>query len=339
MSRREVRVIDMHVNDFWLASGHHMLDRDQNGWLRPTAEFLKLYLARPEVVPPSEAGAAERALHAALLSDPWRPVDKAEIDAVADVDARENWHHLIAFRDQLSRSGSLEAAYIALASQKTAIPPIFLDHLVQLILRNILDRCGDAVVLRAAELLFRPQRVTVHDGSLLAADREHVTASEGSPLVAMLGPDIEVLSSDNAADYWRRSDRFDFALDLTAQRRGIAALGDVIARWITHLLLIDVGVKPVAEFRSVALSWYVGLDVDGTKIGDALWQDQCIDETTEARVVGLFELTFDDAGAVIERMMEEPVYLILAMTPDGELRLKPQNLVTGLPLRAPRKLA
>jgi hypothetical protein len=38
-------------------------------------------------------------------------------------------------------------------------------------------------------------------------------------------------------------------------------------------------------------------------------------------------------------MMDEPVYLILAMTPDGELRLKPQNLVTGLPLRTPRKMA
>jgi hypothetical protein len=329
----------MQVNDFWLASGHHMLDRDENGRLRPTAEFLKLYLARPEIVPPPEACAAERALHAALLADPWRPVDKVETEALADTDARENWHHLIAFRDQLSRSGSLEAAYIAFASQNSAVPPIFLDHLVQLILRNILDQCNDALVLRAAELFFRPQRVTVIEGSLLVADRAHIAVSESSPLVAMLGPNIEILSSDNAVDYWRRSDRFDFALDLTAQRRGIAVLGNVIARWIKHLLLIDVDVKPVAEFRSMAFSWYVGLDADGTKIGDALWQDQPIDEPTESRIVGLFRLTFDDTGAVIERMMDEPVYLILAMTPDGELRLKPQNLVTGLPLRASRKIA
>jgi hypothetical protein len=329
----------MQVSDFWLASGHHMLDRDKNGRLRPTAEFLKLYLARPEIVPPSEACAAERALHAALLADPWRPVDKVETEGLADTDARENWHHLIAFRDQLSRSGSLEAAYIAFASQNTTVPPIFLDHLVQLILRNILDQCNDTFVLRAAELFFRSQRVTVLEGSVLVADREHIAVSENSPLVAMLGPNIEILSSDNAVDYWRRSDRFDFALDLTAQRRGIAVLGNVIARWIKHLLLIDVDVKPVAEFRSMAFSWYVGLDADGTKIGDALWQDQPIDEPTESRIVGLFRLTFDDTGAVIERMMDEPVYLILAMTPDGELRLKPQNLVTGLPLRASRKIA
>jgi hypothetical protein len=29
----------------------------------------------------------------------------------------------------------------------------------------------------------------------------------------------------------------------------------------------------------------------------------------------------------------EPVYLILAMTPDRIIRMKPQNLVTGLPVK------
>ena len=29
----------------------------------------------------------------------------------------------------------------------------------------------------------------------------------------------------------------------------------------------------------------------------------------------------------------EPVYLILAMTPDRKLRMKPQNLLTGLPIK------
>ena len=44
-----------------------MLDRDVNGWLRPTAEFLKLYLARPEIVPPPEACAANRLTRGAAL--------------------------------------------------------------------------------------------------------------------------------------------------------------------------------------------------------------------------------------------------------------------------------
>src|SRR6202007_2585727 len=48
--------------DFWLSCGHHLLDRDAAGRLLVTDEFLKVYLARPELVPPPEACAAERAL-------------------------------------------------------------------------------------------------------------------------------------------------------------------------------------------------------------------------------------------------------------------------------------
>ena len=191
--------------------------------------------------------------------------------------------------------------------------------------------------MRAAELFFRPQRMTLHEGSLLAADREHIAkVGEFAPRRDARAKYRGPFSRRYLINCRHRSDRFDFALDLTARRRGIDALAYVIARWIMHLLLIEVDVKPLTEFHSVAFSWYVGLDADGTKIGDALWRDRSIDETTAGRVVvGLFRLTLADAGAVIERMMDEPVSLILAMTPDGELRLKPQNLVTGLPLRAP----
>ena len=166
------------------------------------------------------------------------------------------------------------------------VPPIFLDQLVHLILRNALDQCDDAYMLRAAELFFRPQRLTVHDGSLLAADEEHIDANATavSPLVAMFGlpagPEIEVLSDDNASDYWDRSDRFDLALDLTAGRRGLAALGTVIVRWVKHLLDIDIMVEPLNELRDTALAWYVGLDANGTKIGDALWNGTEIDDAT-----------------------------------------------------------
>ena len=41
--------------DLWVSSGHHLLDRDDDGRLRITDEFLKAYLARPEIVPPDEA--------------------------------------------------------------------------------------------------------------------------------------------------------------------------------------------------------------------------------------------------------------------------------------------
>ena len=60
------------ARDFWLSCGHHLLDRDADGGLLVTDEFLKAYLARPEIAPPAEACAAERALHGALLADPRR---------------------------------------------------------------------------------------------------------------------------------------------------------------------------------------------------------------------------------------------------------------------------
>ena len=326
------------MQDFWLSCGHHLLDRDRNGRLRVTEEFMKLYLARPELIPPPDACAVERDLQAALLSDPWRPVAAREIDAIAEADARENWGYLIRLRDQLAGHDTLEASYTDLVRRNIALPPIFVDQLTHVILRNALDRCEDAYALRAAELFFRPQRLTVHEGALLAADQEFVDAGGGaSPLAAMLGlpeqRDVEVLSDANAAGYWERSDRFDLALDLTAGRRGLAALGTVIAHWVKHLLDIDVVVEPLDELRDVVLAWYVGLDANGTRIGDALWKGTEIDEATRGRVVGLFRLTFRDTDAVIERMAGEPVYLILAMAPDRVLRMKPQNLLNGLPVR------
>jgi hypothetical protein len=327
------------MRDFWLSCGHHLLDRDRNGRLRVTDEFMKLYLARPELVPPPDACGVERSLQAAFLADPWRPVAPVEIDAIADADARENWRYLIALRDQLAIHRTLEATYTTLVRENIQLPPIFVDQLTHLILRNALDRCQDGYALRAAELFFRPQRLTLHEGALLAADQEYVDASGrgASPLAAMLGlpeqPDIEVLSDANAASYWERSDRFDLALDLTVGRRGLAGLATVIARWIKHLLDIDVVVEPLDALRDVVLAWYVGLDANGTRIGDALWNGVEIDEATRGRIVGLFRLTFGDAEVVIERMADQPVHLILAMAPDRVLRMKPQNLLNGLPIR------
>jgi len=60
--------------DFWLSCGHHLLDRDDGGGLLVTDEFLKAYLARPELAPPQTACVAERTLHAAMLGNPHRPV-------------------------------------------------------------------------------------------------------------------------------------------------------------------------------------------------------------------------------------------------------------------------
>src|SRR4029450_12329025 len=149
------------------------------------------------------------------------------------------------------------------------------------ILRNILDECDDPFVLRAAEMFFREQRMTVHEGSLIAADEETIAGigdTPLSPLVSMMGlptaAAIDVMTEDNAQSYWERSDRFDMALDLTAGRRGLTALGQVVARWVSHLMSVEIDLEPLTEVRNINLTWYVGLDADGSKVGDALWNGE-----------------------------------------------------------------
>jgi uncharacterized protein DUF6352 len=329
------------MRDFWLSCGHHLTDRDEGGGLVVTDEFLKAYLARPELAPPPEACVVERTLHAALMAAPRRAVGQGEIAAMADADARENWQVAIAFRDHLIAHRTLEAAYLALARNGlSGTPMLFINQLVHLILRNALDRCEDPFVLRAAEMMFRPQVVTVHEGSLIAADEETVTGTNAaavSPLVSMLGlpasGEIAVLNEDNAASYWERSDRFDMALDLTAGRRGHAALGEACVRLVRHLLAVDIDIEPIVEARDVHLSWYVGLDAEGTRIGDMLWNGEALDTASAERIVGLYRLAFTDDGVVDPKVAGEPVYLILAMTAERVVRMKPQNLMTGLPIR------
>jgi len=325
------------MRDFWLSCGHHLLDRDEGGGLILTDEFLKAYLARPELAPPPGACIPERTLHAALLLNPRRPVVPAEIARIADADARENWRLMAAFRDRLVAHKTVEGAYLDLVRGGVGdTPPLFLNQIVHVILRNLLDGCDDPFVLRAAEMFFRPQRLGVHQGSLIAADEERVAGIPVSPLVAMLGLEtgatVDVLNDENAQAYWERSDRFDMAIDLTAGRRGIAALGEAIERWIAHLLCVKVAVKPLIEAIDVDLAWYVGLDAEGTAIGDALWNGDDLDQAARERIVGLYRLTFADGEFAHDAASGKPVYLILAMSPDRMLRMKPQNLLTGLPI-------
>src|SRR5215471_15036272 len=328
------------MNDFWLSCGHHLLDRDRGGGLIVTDDFLKAYLARRELAPPREGCVVERTLHAALLADPRRAVDASDIAAISDADARENWAVMLAWRDLLIAHRTIEAAYLHLVRAGVGkTPPLFVNQLVHVILRNLLDGCDDPFVLRAAELLFRPQRLTTHGGSLIAADDELIAGASphSSPLVSMLGlpanAEIDVLNDDNAATYWARSDRFDTALDLTVGRRGLAALGDVIVRWLTHLLALDSRIEPLAALRGVDFIWYVGLDAQATTIGDALWSGEELDPAAQSRLIGLYRLSVVAPALVLEAASGAPIYLLLAMTPDGLLRMKPQNLITGLPIR------
>ncbi|MGX1170540.1 hypothetical protein AB7M16_006806 [Bradyrhizobium sp. USDA 372] len=329
------------MNDFWIACGHHLLDRDEGGGLRVTDEFLKAYFARPELMPPDEACPVERRLHRELLADPRQAVSAAEIAAILDADARENWQFVLAFRDLLLRHPTLEAAYLAwVRSGANDLPPLFVNQLVHVILRNALDGCDDPFVLRAAELFFRTQRVLPHEHALLLGDEEVVGGRSPTPvlsLMSMLGATtdavVEVLGEENSEEYWHRSDQFDMALDLTADGRGPVALAQAMTRWVSHLLGIDVVIEPLRALHEAKLAWYVGLDVDATRRGDRLWHGEELGEREADRVLALFRLTFADSSRALDEVGDEPVYLILSMTADQKLRMKPQNLLTGLPVK------
>jgi hypothetical protein len=326
--------------EFWVSSGHHLTQRRPDGRLAVTDALLLAYIARPELTPPPEACAAEVTLYKAMLEAPRRVVETAEVAAIDDPDARENWQVLLDFREHLLACDSVETAYLSLVlSHSQGIPHLFLQQLAHLILRNALDGCDDPHVLRAGELFFRPQKAGVHDGSMLLADLEIVEAREAinaGPLEAIFGrapeADLDVLTDDNAWTYWSRSDAFTMAFDIGAMpgRNGMAI---VIERWIAHLLGIAVKVTPVARIEDQDWRWFVGLDAEATAIGNALWRDAILAPETLGRIASLFRLDALDADAFAPDMAGAPVYLILAADRDNIIRLKPQNLISGLPLK------
>jgi len=339
------------MREFWVASGHHLTRRADHGGLVATPELIMAYLARPELMPPADACEAERSLHASLLADPLRPVSGADIAALADADARENWSFMMSFRDRLMAAASLEAVYVALARKGAGdLPPIFLSQLCHLILRNALEGCEDPYMLRAAELFYRSQLAALHDGALLLADAEVIEAEQharhdmhSSPLTAMLQPkafgEMDVMDDDNAWTYWSRSDAHAMAMNLGGNAKARAGLCRVIEGWIGHLLGITVDVETIASIEDRDWRWFIGLDSEATRIGNALWRGERLEDNVAERIVALMRLNFEDARMVDERVGNKPVYLILAMGADKVVRLKPQNLIAGLPLAATANVA
>lgn len=337
------------AREFWVSSGHHMTRPTEGGGLAVTDELILAYLARPELVPPEDACAAERDLHALLMADPRRPVTDAMIGAIADGDARENWRFMIGFRDRLLAHPSIEAAYLAIVRQGAGgLPPLFLAQLVHLILRNALDGCEDPHVLRAAELFFRPQKASLRDDTLLLADAELVEGFEeerralmhSSPLAAMMGTDaladLEVMNDENAETYWSRSDAFTMVMNLGGSARARDALARVIETFVDHMLAVSVAVEPVERIDDGDWRWFVGLDAEATAIGNRLWKGETVGPGDTARICALFRLTFADPRDADPKIAGKPVYLIMALSDDMMLRVKPQNLIAGLPLATRR---
>jgi Family of unknown function (DUF6352) len=355
------------LDTFWPTSGSAELLVNERGWLVPTDAYLQLFLARPELALVPESCDAEVALHERLAQAPRSVVSERELARLADADARDNYRHYLTLRDGLLAAGTLEAWYLhTLRAAPINVPPVFLDWVVQGILCKVLDGMPQdatgARIARAAELLFRPQRITVQDGHVLSGDQAVLDMMQETGGLGELGRllkqsdmavravDLQVLRDDNAPRYWQTMHRHHFVLDLTHEvsntlshglkltmtraDSGLSALARVLEGWVVHFLGLRVSIKPEPSVDDAQWRWHVGLDVTSTALLNDLYLGQSVDPSRMKQLLSLFRLTFDDPHDMRADVAGKPVYLGLAMTADQVVKLKPQNLLLNLPLRS-----
>ena len=330
----------------------------------PSDDFFRLFLARPELAPVPESCPAELALHTALLASPTQAV---KLGHVKDADARESYAHFLRFRDGLLAAGTLEAYYQQLFPRSGAgyinIPPLFIDMLVDAITHSMLGDAADAYEARAREMLFRSQRISTQDGQVLSGDQltldmlnetgglgdiGRFLAEAKAPMATV---NMQVLTDDNAAAYFQQAaGRHTFLLDLTHEvtndlshgllltmtraRSGLKALASVLQQWVQHFLGVAVTIRPLQKIDDEAWRWHVGLDIESTALLNDLYEGREVEPARLQRLVSLFRLDFADPLDVRPDVAGKPVYLGLMMNADGIVKLKPQNLLVNLPLRA-----
>jgi hypothetical protein len=251
---------------------------------------------------------------------------------------------ILRFRDKLLEAGTVEGAYMSLFRRPIDIPPMFVDQLAHVILRNVLDASDDPLRLRAAELFFREQKATIQEGHALLADLETVEmhasgnryGSIGRLIVEAQGDlaqvDLDVLDRANAALYWERESRHDTVISVTYGRPALDALCRVIEAWVLHFRGLKVSVKPIRKIEEQKWAWHVGLDAESTAILNELWQGGQIEQGRMQRILALFALRFDDPAAMKSHIAGRAVYLALSADEEGVVRMKPQNLLINLPL-------
>ena len=326
----------MTINDFWLTSGWHLLDKDKSGCLVPTEDFMRAYFYRPEVAPIEESCEAEIELHKKLVEAPFVKVEKRDLDLIKDKDVVFNYEVILKFREFLSNYATLEAAYLAISrGQSINFPPLFVDQLVQIILRNILNENSFALQVRASELFFRTQVVTIAEDEIMVADEAVVQLQAEQKNIDTNKPnqlevDIDILRESSADNYWERSDKFDTSIDLAYTKPGLDALARVIEKWIFHFLSIEVSVQPMQKIEDDKWSWHLGLDSDATSILNDLYEGADVSEDRLKQILCLFQLEAKEGFK--ESMQGKPVYVGLAMGQKSIIKFKPQNLLTNLPL-------
>jgi hypothetical protein len=280
------------------------------------------------------------------MQDPRREVSEAELSAIADADARDNYRIVLGFRERLLAAGTVEACYAAIfRAGGVDVPPLFLDQLVHVILRAILADRGDPLEARCAELFFREQKGTRRDGHLLLGDLETIQMHASGSRYGSLGRliveaegslgnvNLDVLERGNASLYWTRESRHDTVIRLGSMPTA-EALARVIEAWIAHFHALAVSVRPLKAVEERRWAWHIGLDAESTSILNDLWNGEEVEPGRMRRILALFRMDFADASVVRAEVAGRPVYLALAANDEDVVRMKPQNLLLNLPLAA-----
>lgn len=336
------------MHDFWPGCGYRLLSRNAQGRLVVTDDFLRSLLARPELAPVAESCPAELALHDALLASPRQPVSEQQLAALRDEDARANYAVWLRFRERLLAQPTLEGSYLQIFRADVDVPPVFVHQLTQILVRHVLGEEATPMQARAAEMLFRPQRISIQEeGQVMAADDEtverHAVAGSfgsigellkqgGAPLRTA---ELDVLNEEGAQQYWDRDEAHDLVVSLNYGQPALAALCQVLERWVRHFLGVEVKVAVEREIDDEQWVWHVGLDAQASAVLNDLYQGHEVDDERMARMLGLFRLDFAEPGAVRPEVAGRPVYLAMAMDERQRLKLKPQNLLLNLPLARP----
>ncbi|EIJ43508.1 hypothetical protein BegalDRAFT_2667 [Beggiatoa alba B18LD] len=337
--------------DFWQSSGIHLLAVNADGQLTVTDDFLRAYLLRPEMRPLAEASEAEKSLHHALLNNPRLMVEQERIDALTEDVTRENYGYVLRFRDLLLSHPSLEACYLSLfnedkqqnLSPDQLIPPLFVDQLVHVILRHVLRDTQNPLEVRAAELFFRTQKVSTEQGILLA-DEELVEmratlGGYGAVSHLVVGADmtsrsieLDVLTTENAAIYWGRHEKYDTVLNISIDSSGLQAFCRVLEKWINHFYGIATRISPLRAIKDEPWVWHIGLDMDSMQILNDLYQRKNVSDRRLQQLLALFKLEFLDVSMIDPSIGDKPVYLAIAMDNAQCVQIKPQNLLVNLPV-------
>jgi hypothetical protein len=278
------------------------------------------------------------------MSSPRRVVSQEELKALKDEDAKENYAVILKFRDRLLEAATVEACYRGLFRGGIDLPPMFLDQMAHVILRNILGGSEDPLELRAAELFFREQKATIQEGHVLLADLETVEMHASGANYGSLGrliveaqgetarANLDVLDRSNAALYWERESRHDTVISLTYGRPALDALCRVMEAWVFHFLRIRTKIRPIRKIEEARWAWHIGLDAESSAILNALWKGEQIDAGRMRRILALFSLQFDEPAAMRADVAGRTVYLALSAGEGDVVKMKPQNLILNLPL-------